>query len=304
MQPFIDELRQAYASRNLEAIDSLLQYVDEQVIVVGTSLGELQQGKAALRQLLHDDFRYWIHLEILESLPFQKVGDYEYYSIPAIAHYRFRENDKTYERYLDAVRGIQHETGSETRKALKIIWMLDHLLASRKKRIRHDPKPLTIEILACHNKVQLLAFSFPMEPPHVHGVVNSEPEMHNEYQQDVQRLPNDDALGSWLIQVTKSKKFNLTEAHVARHGNLFVGCGILEHTSSIEEDLRANYEVLEEGRSAHDALYTLRKRMGEVLLAYADGFPSWYVRFFGIMDEPHNLLLFQPSFPFYWILEQ
>jgi hypothetical protein len=304
MLSFNHEQCQAYATRNLTAIDSLLQQVDDHVIVIGTSLGELREGKDALRQLLHDDFRYWIPLEILEPLPPQKIGEYDYYSIPAIAHYRFRENEKTYERYLQAVQSIQHEASSESYKAIKIQWMLDHLLASRKKKIRQDPKSLTIEILARQNNVQLIAFSFPMEAPHVHGIVHNEPEMDQEYHQDVQLLQGDPSLTSWFLQEANNHQFLFSEAHLVKHANLFVGCGIVKHSSSFEEDLRANYTVLDQGRSSHDALYTLRKRIGEVMLAYANGTPSFYVRFFGITDEQQHLLMLRSSFPFYWILEQ
>lgn len=303
MKTFIDIMRQAYLTRDASLIPQLSAYLDDDCVTFGTSQGEFSHGKAGFETLLRDDFKYWVDIDIQNDYQTTDIGDYRLYTLSALAHCTFVVNEKTYARYAGYMRDIAKESISEYAKAVKVIWELDHLLAS-KPGVRHkDDKPLTIDLLTKNNKVVHIAFNLPREKNHVDCIAGTQPDMDEGFREDIAFFTRDDALTERIAQAVFPDGLRFDNVTAQAHGDWFVGCGTLENAVSVDDEIKRDFRALDEDGTAYRRLYTLRKRLGETLRLYAYGEKqSVMTRFFGVLQDG-EIVYFKHMYPYYWILE-
>jgi hypothetical protein len=225
------------------------------------------------------------------------------YHTSAKAHYRFRENEQTYQRYLTYVEAIIQDPQAKVYKALKIINILNHLFASKPKKIRHYQRTLAIDYVMKDNQVVLLSYAFSFDYPHVDGVEGLEEEMDKAYTKDVQTLQVDSEFSFVMRNNITLYDQAWKELYLQRNGNLFFGCGKLTHSFPLDRAILEDFKVLKNSDSAYQKLYRIRKTLTETLKMYSHvATPNLMVRLYGIVAD-QQVLLVKHHFPFYWILE-
>lgn len=303
MREWIDLLREAYRLRDQTLIARLTEPMDEEGVVLGTSLGEIARGRAGLAELLESDFKDWVDLTVSRQYDEETVGDFTLYTLSADALYTFTVNEKTYRRYVGYMRDISAEPIPARAKAVKAIWELDHLLAS-KPGVRHaDIKKIQIHLLTRGNGIQLISYSRVFGKNHVDCFAGAQEDIDGDFAADRGMLRPDAALGALLAEKTRFDGLRLRDAVAERHGDWFVGCGALVNDAPIAEEIARDFLALDEEETPYRQLYCLRKRLGETLRLYSLGdTQDIMARFFGVL-RGDDILCARHTYPFYWILE-
>ncbi len=303
MRDFIEQLTEAYRLRDRGRIARLVEYVEDDCVIIGTSLGEWARGKSGFTELLESDFKYWVDIEIAQEYARETIGDYKLYTLSANAHYRFTVNEACYARYVGYMRDIRDEAIPEYAKAVKVLWELDHLIAS-KPGVRHrDAKPITIELLARAGKLQVVSFAHKRAKNHIDCFAGIQEDMDADFAEDLAFLHADKALTANIMNTVRLDGLRLQDAAVEKHGDWFVGCGTLFNDSSLDDEIKRDFDALDETQSPYKTLYSLRKRLGETLRLYSYGDKQAIMtRFYGVLKNG-EIAAIRHTYPFYWILE-
>ncbi len=303
MKEFYELITRAYRTRDRHLIPQLLSFFHEDCIVIGTSLGEVSRGKKALENLIRDDFRYWVDISFQKIESLSAFEGYEVFRLEADALYCFHESEKTYQRYLRAVGRIKDSHQPAYYKAIKTMWMLDHLLASKPKKIRRYQKKLKVSLLVKEQKIHVIEFSFPFDPNHVDAIEGLEEDMDMQYGKDVASLKKDSVLSLDVQKRLFPDGHPLCEAHAERIGSVFFGYGKVLIESPMEDELMHDFDIIDQPLTSYQKLYQVRKKLGETLRIYAkEKAPKIMVRFWGVVNED-RVIYSQYSYPFYFILE-
>ncbi len=303
MKDWIDAFREAYKSRDKSLIGRLAERMDEDGVVVGTALDENARGGAGLAELLESDFKYWVDIDIAQAYQEEMFGAFCLYTLSADALCRFTVNEKTYERYAGYMRDITTEAIPAYAKAVKIIWELDHLIAS-KPGVRHlDKKKLVIHLLTRENKILMISYSHVYLKNHVDCFAGAQADIDGDFAATRAFFTPDAALTARLTDEIRPDGLRLTGAAAEKHGDWFVGCGALVNDETLDEEIERDFAALDEAETAYRRLYQLRKRLGETLRLYSFGAPQEIMtRFFGV-TQGDRIVCFRHTYPFYWILE-
>ncbi len=304
MKEFIDLLRETYKTRDKALSDKLLKWIDDDCINIGTSLGEVSRSKAEFDDLIKSDLKYWVDIDIKDDYAEEKVGDYVIYTLKADALCKFKVDDKCYGRYVGYMNDIQAEGISEYAKAVKAIWELDHLIASRKGVRRIDAKPIKITLLAKDEKIKVVMFEHQnLTKNHIDCISGTQSDMDEDFASDMACFKSDEKLAALIKDTQKIDGLRIADISVVRVGDVFAGCSTLINDSPIDDEIKRDFEALSEDGSSYQKLYNLRKRLGETLRLYSYSDKQLVMaRFFGVLRDGAVACL-KHSYPFYWILE-
>lgn len=303
MKEWIDLLREAYRLRDASLIGRLAEWLDEDCVIVGTSLNEISRGRAGFAELLACDFKYWIDIDIAPAYDTETFGDLCLYTLTAEGRGRFTVNDKTYGRYAGYMRDIFAEEIPAYAKAVKAIWELDHLLAS-KKGVRHtDAKKINVHLFTRADRILLIAYSYAFDKNHVDCFAGAQQDIDEDFAADRALFSADAALSARLIAQTAPDGLRFRDVVAESHGDWFVGCGTLVNDAPIEEEIARDFAALDEENTPYRRLYCLRKRLGETLRLYSFGDRQEIMtRVFGVLRDGEIVRVLH-TYPFYWILE-
>lgn len=131
---------QAYIERDVNKVDSFMETLfdkDENVIVIGTSCGELCLGYEEVKELFSGDWEYWGDLRIkADETTIVPLGSTALIHTTGTIKYSFNSKSDTYTRYLGYIKEYFDGVSSNSKKANKlklteINWTLCHLLNQR-----------------------------------------------------------------------------------------------------------------------------------------------------------------------------
>ena len=131
---------QAYIERDVNKIHSFMDTLfdkSENVIVIGTSCGELCLGYEEVKDIFLGDWEYWGDLRIkADEAIIMPLGNTALIHTTGTIKYSFNSKSDTYTRYLGYVKEYFNGTSSDSKKDNKvklteINWMLCHLLNQR-----------------------------------------------------------------------------------------------------------------------------------------------------------------------------
>jgi hypothetical protein len=140
LREILNIFEKAYIQRDVNKIDSFMDALfdkNENVIVIGTSCGELCLGYEEVRDIFLGDWEYWGDLRIkTDEATIVPLGNTALIHTTGTIKYSFNSKSDTYTRYLGYVKEYFNGASDDSKKDNKvklteINWMLCHLLNQR-----------------------------------------------------------------------------------------------------------------------------------------------------------------------------
>lgn len=163
-------IKQCYTERKDKNIEKFMNHLFDpeiETIIIGTSNNEWEFGLKNARELFVSDWSNWGNVTIdSESLLFEDSLEYAWLQVKSSVEYCFDDNEDTYNAFMEMVHEIAHGERSELSRSTEIIWLLSHLLHTRKQGERKYVWDMNIScILQKLNqvyKVKIMQFSIPV----------------------------------------------------------------------------------------------------------------------------------------------
>ncbi|MBU3142706.1 hypothetical protein [Clostridium sp. CF012] len=166
---------EGYIQKDVSKIDSFMDSLfdkDENVIVMGTSCGELCLGYSEVKDIFLSDWEYWGDLRIkAEEATVIPLGNTALIHTTGTIKYSFYSNDETYTRHLGYIKeyfdGVSFDSKKPDKvKLTEINWKLCHLLNKWDGEERHYLWDLRISFLLIKKQdrwiIRQMQFSLPV----------------------------------------------------------------------------------------------------------------------------------------------
>lgn len=207
LREVLNIFEQAYIERDVSKIDNFMETLfdkEENVIVVGTSCGELCLGYEEVKELFLGDWEYWGDLRIKDDeTTIVPLGNTALIHTTGTIKYSFNSKSDTYTRYLGYIKAYFDGVSSNSKKANKvkiteINWTLCHLLNQRNSVERDYLWDLGISLVLIKKEtrwiIRQMQFSLP--------VVGHMPDVRIENS-------SDDAIDSFNNETIKMKEYSI-----------------------------------------------------------------------------------------------
>ena len=165
----------AYIERDVSKVDSFMETLfdkDENVIVIGTSCGELCLGYEEVKELFLGDWEYWGDLRIkADETTIVPLGNTALIHTTGTIKYSFNSKSDTYTRYLGYIKEYFDGVSCDSKKPNKaklteINWKLCHLLNKWDGEERHYLWDLRISFVLVKKEsrwiIRQMQFSLPV----------------------------------------------------------------------------------------------------------------------------------------------
>lgn len=175
LREVLDIFEEGYIQRNVSKVDSFMDALfdkNENVIVLGTSCGELCLGYEEVKDIFLSDWEYWGDLRIkADEATIIPLGNTAVIHTTGTIKYSFYSNDDTYSRYLGYIKGYFDGVSSDSKKTDKlklaeINWKLCHLLNKWDGEERHYLWDLRISFVLIKKEdrwiIRQMQFSLPV----------------------------------------------------------------------------------------------------------------------------------------------
>jgi hypothetical protein len=140
LREVLNIFEEAYIQRDVTKVDSFMETLfdkSENVIVIGTSCGELCLGYEEVKEIFSGDWEYWGDLRIkAEEATILQLGNTALIYTTGTIKYSFNSKSDTYTRYLGYIKKYFDGVSLDSKKTDKvklteINWTLCHLLNQR-----------------------------------------------------------------------------------------------------------------------------------------------------------------------------
>lgn len=175
LRKVLNIFEEAYIQRDVSKVDSFMDALfdkDENVIVVGTSCGELCLGYKEVKDIFLSDWKYWGDLRInADEATIIPLGNTALIHTTGSIKYSFYSNDETYTRHLGYIKQYFDGVSFDCKKPVKvklteINWKLCHLLNKWDGEERHYLWDLRISFVLVKKEsrwiIRQLQFSLPV----------------------------------------------------------------------------------------------------------------------------------------------
>jgi hypothetical protein len=175
LREVLNIFEEAYIERDVNKVDSFMERLfdkDENVIVLGTSCGELCLGYEEVKEIFASDWEYWGDLRIkAEEATIMPLGNTALIHTTGTIKYSFYSNDDTYARHLGYIKQYFDGVSCDSKKPNKaklteINWKLCHLLNKWDGDERHYLWDLRISFVLVKKEnrwiIRQMQFSLPV----------------------------------------------------------------------------------------------------------------------------------------------
>jgi hypothetical protein len=174
IKEILEYFQEAYTKRDPHLIDEFMTKLfdgGEDLIILGTSLGEACLTKDECRELFLSDWKYWRDVSMdIDNSKIKVIENTAWVFATATLLYSFETNENSYKRYLDYVKNFFSEESNSSIlpnkfKLTEINWVLSHFLTPRDKQKREYLWPLRISFVMLKREerwiIKQIQFSLP-----------------------------------------------------------------------------------------------------------------------------------------------
>jgi len=175
LREVLNIFEEGYIQRDVNKVDSFMEALfdkNENVIVLGTSCGELCLGYEEVKDIFSGDWEYWGDLRIkADEATIMPLGNTALIHTTGTVKYSFYSNDDTYTRHLGYIKEYFDGVSSDSKKPNKaklteINWKLCHLLNKWDGEERHYLWDLRISFVLVKKEsrwiIRQMQFSLPV----------------------------------------------------------------------------------------------------------------------------------------------
>ncbi len=160
----LERFQEGYTKRDISVVDSYMGelFNKDDVIIIGTSIGEWCLDYDDSKELVQSDWEYWGDVSInADSAIVSDCGDCVWVTVEADIKYQFGTDEAKYDRFIDFVKSYFDDNNANSRfsdqyKIAHINWVLTQVFWNRKDGERTYLWPLRISAVLRRFKGRLL----------------------------------------------------------------------------------------------------------------------------------------------------